>query len=481
MMSICDCPLHRRGFFKLTAAAALGWSQGATAQTTIPGNFRPPQATLPPRGEFVVRGAFVLTMDPALGEFPVGDVYVRDGAIVAVGRDLPAANARIIDGKDMIAMPGFVETHWHLWNSSLRALIRGDDPKDGYFPLTLRAGPHCSPQDAYCSVRLGVAEALSSGITTVHDWSHNVRSPDHADAELQALANLGIRARFSYGWGQDLPLDRTINLDDLARVTREWLPRNDLLTLGAAMRTPVQNQRGAVPIEILQAEMTAIRKLGLPMTMHVRAGTVALLDRQGLLGRDLQLVHPQGLTPDERAAVARTGTTFSIAPVIELNYAQAARGYIQFAELAEARVPLSLSVDSSGASANADFFACIRALMWSHRQRSDTKMPLLPRRLIELATIEGARDLGLDQRIGSLTPGKRADLILVRTTDLNMAPVVDPFYALVYSGAPANVDTVVVDGRILKQGGKFTALDEAEVVREATASVRALQARMAAL
>ena len=119
--------------------------------------------------------------------------------------------------------------------------------------------------------------------------------------------------------------------------------------------------------------------------------------------------------------------------------------------------------------------------MWSHRQRSDTKMPLLPRRLIELATIEGARDLGLDRSIGSLTPGKRADLILVRTTDLNMAPVVDPFYALVYSGAPANVDTVVVDGRILKQGGKFTALDEAEVVREATASVRALQARMAAL
>lgn len=477
-MLMCDCAIHRRGFFKITAGALLGLTQRAAAEVApLDGLTRP--SAVPARDDILIRGAHVLTMDATLGEIAGGDVLVRDGEIAGVGKDLDAPDARLIDGQGLIALPGFVETHWHLWNSALRALIRGDDPKDGYFPLSTRAGPHCTPEDAFRSVRLGLAEALGSGITTVHDWSHNTRTPEHADAELRALADTGIRARFSYGWGQDHPLDKPMNLDDLARVQRDWLPRSDLITLGAALRTPVLNQRGAIPIEVLQQEVAAVRRLGLPMTMHTRPGTVALLDRFNLLGRDMQLVHPQGLTEEERAMLARTKTTFSTAPVIELNYAQAARGHIQFAELAEAGVQQSLSIDSSGASANADFFAVIRALMWSHRQRSDTKMPLSPRRLIELATIEGARDLGLDHRIGSLTPGKRADLILVRTRDINMAPVIDPFYALVYSGAPHNVDTVMIDGRILREGGQFTTLDAGQIVREATESVRAIQSRMA--
>jgi 5-methylthioadenosine/S-adenosylhomocysteine deaminase len=452
------------------------WASPARSQpASAPG---PVASGLPRREEFVVRNATVLTMDSAHGDFAGGDVHVRDGRIVAVGMNLVAPSARVIDGRDRIVLPGFVDTHWHLWNSHLRALIRGDDPKDGYFPLTLRAGPHCTPIDAYVAVRLGAAEALTSGITTVHDWSHNVRSPAHADAEIQALQDIGIRARFGYGWGQDLPLSEAMNIADLTRVQRDSLPNRDLLTLGAVLRTPVPNQRGAVPIEVLRQEIEAIRRLDLPMSMHVRAGTVALLDRERLLGRDLQLVHPQGLTADERAAVVRTRTPFSTSPVIELNYAQAARGHIQFAELAEAGVPLSLSVDSSGASANADFFACIRALMWSHRQRADTKLPLTPRRLLEIATIEGARALGLEATTGSLTPGKRADLIVVRTTDLNMAPVIDPYNSLVYSAAPANVETVAVDGRLLRTQGRFAAIDEAAIVRAATASVAAIQGRM---
>ena len=471
----CTCGMTRRAFLRASAALGVAALGGCA---TSPGAGRPAGA-LPGRDEFVIRNAWALTMDPALGDLPRTDIHVRDGAIVAVASGTAAPGARVIDGSGMIALPGFVETHWHLWNSSLRALVKGDDPKEGYFPVTLRLGPLATPEDAYRSVRLGVAEALASGITTVHDWSHNVRTPQHADAEVRALRELGIRGRFSYGWGQDLPLDRPMNLSDLARLKKEWPSTEPLLTLGAAMRTPVANPRGIVPMDVLREEFAGVRAMGLPLTLHARPGVVSLLEENGLLGRDLQLVHPQGISPEEVRLLAARGTSFSTAPVIEVHYAQATRGVIQFSELAQAGVPQSLSIDSSAASANADFFSCMRALLWSHKQRFGSKVPLAPRRLLELATIDGARDLGIADRTGSLTPGKRADLILVRTTDLNLAPVIDPAYALVYAAQPANVDTVVVDGRILRQGGRFTALDERQVVREAEESVRALRARRA--
>jgi len=440
------------------------------------------RTALPPRGEFVIHGVWLLSTDAALGDFPAADIHVRDGNIVDVAPSLDAPGVARIDASGMIALPGFVDAHWHLWNSALRALVKSDDPREGYFPVTMRLGPLCTPEDAYRSVRLGLAEALASGITTVHDWSHNVRSAEHADAEIRALSDMGVRARFSYGWGQDLPLERAMNLEDLGRVAREvgaGSKCEGMLHLGAALRTPVANPRGVVPIGVLCDECAVIRSLGLPITMHARPGLVRLLHQHALLGSDLQLVHPQGLSHEEIAQLAEAGTSFTTSPVIEMHYAQATRGEIQFQELEDAGVRQSLSVDSSAASANGDFFSCMRALLWSHKQRFGARVPLGPRRLLELATLDGARDLGIADRVGSITPGKRADVILVRTTDANMAPMFDPAYALVYSAQPGNVDTVIVDGRILRRGGRFTFFDESDVVREATESVRALARRAA--
>lgn len=161
-------------------AAILARPSAAYAQPGAPAS----APALPPRGEFVVRDGHVLTMDPDLGDFPAADVHVRDGTIVAVGPNLSAAGAEILDGRGMIVAPGFVDTHWHLWTTSLRGIIRADDPKEGYFPLTIRLGPQFTPHNSYCAVRFGAAEGLLSGITTVHDWSHNTRSPEHADAEI---------------------------------------------------------------------------------------------------------------------------------------------------------------------------------------------------------------------------------------------------------------------------------------------------------
>src|SRR6476659_4095637 len=165
MAMACQCLFHRRGAFKFAGAfaAACGFLRGSAAAQTAPASNNV-NAQLPTRGEFIVRGGHVLTMDPVLGDLPVGDIHVRDGAIVAVGTNLTAPAAEVIDGRDMIVLPGFVETHCHLWTTALRMIIRADEPRQGYFPLTIRIGSLCTPQDAYQSVRLGVAEGLLSGI-----------------------------------------------------------------------------------------------------------------------------------------------------------------------------------------------------------------------------------------------------------------------------------------------------------------------------
>lgn len=438
-----------------------------------------PSALLDGPPDTLIRGAHVLTMDPALGDLPQADIHVQGERIVAVGANLqtPPAGARVIDGSERVVLPGFVDTHWHLWNSPLRALVRGDQGESGYFPVTLKVGPLFTPEDSYHAARLGLAEALLSGITTVHNWAHNVRSPDHADIELRAMAESGLRGRFSYGWGQDLALDRPMDLADLARLRRSTLPGGGRLHLGAALRTPVPNPRGAVPLEVLRREAAEVRALGLALTMHARPGIVSVLHAAGLLGPDLQLVHPQGIGPQEARWMAEAGTTMTCSPTIEMLYAQANRGVIQFHELEEAGVHQSLSVDSSGASANGDFFACMRALLWSHKQRFGARVPLAAHRLLRLATLDGARDLGLDTLTGSITPGKQADLLIVRLADLNMAPVFDPAHALVYSGQPANIETVMVGGRILAQEGRLLRMDARQIVAQARRSVQALAER----
>ena len=435
------------------------------------------RASTRPGNEFVIRGGHVLTMDDTLGNLPDTDIHVRDGRIMAIGKALSVPHVLEIEGRGMLVLPGFVDTHWHLWNSSLRALVRGDDARMGYFPVTLKYGPLYTPEDSYRSVRLGLAEGLASGITTVNNWSHNTRSPAHADAELRAMRETGVRGRFSYGWGQDLPLDRIMDLEGLAATQRDVLAADDLITLGAAVRTPLSNPRGAVPIEVVIAEYQAIRQMGLPITMHARPGIVSVLAPHGLLGPDVQLVHPQGVSPEERKILADSRSTMSCSPVIELLYAQATRGEIQYQELLEHGVQMSLSVDSSAASANADFFNCMRALLWSHKQRFGNTIPLTAQQLLELATIEGARDLGLADQVGSLTPGKRADIIMVRATDPNIGPVLDPAFALVYAAQPSNIDTVIVDGKVLRRKGQFVGLDSEQVMWEATESVRQLAAR----
>jgi 5-methylthioadenosine/S-adenosylhomocysteine deaminase len=244
------------------------------------------------------------------------------------------------------------------------------------------------------------------------------------------------------------------------------------------LRTPgPAGARGSIPVELFGTEFTAVRKLGLQATIHCGPkNLIDLMGKNNLLGPDMLLVHPQGMMSNELKMIGDTKTPWSTAPVIEMSYSAVRNGIIQYSELTAMGVQLGLSIDASAAT-NADFFNVMRALMWSDWQRTGAPLRLKPTRLVELATIEGAKLLGLADKIGSLTPGKRADLILIRTTDINMAPVQDPYYAIVFQGQPSNVDTVVVDGRILVRGGKLTAVDVAKTVREAAESARGIDER----
>jgi len=192
-----------RGSASLAALAATGRSIAAPAQR------------LPGRGNFVIRNAHVMTMERDSGDITGGDVHVRDGVIVAVGPKLNAAGAATLSGEGMIVLPGLVETHWHMWNTLLRSMS-GEKPETGYFRTTAALGQKCEPSDMYQGTRLAAAEAINSGITFVHDWCHNIRGFDHAEADLKALGetNALVGRRGS-------PLSRRL----LEAVTREYAAR----------------------------------------------------------------------------------------------------------------------------------------------------------------------------------------------------------------------------------------------------------------
>lgn len=467
--------MDRRTVLKATGALSATSLFGAPAIAQNAGGSAP-AASLPARGEFVVRGAHVLSMDDRIGDFPVGDVHVRDGAIVAVAASVNAPAAQVIDGKGMICMPGFVDTHWHHWTNILRPVMRQDDPKLGYFPVTAGLGVHYAPEDSYHSGRIGLAEALSAGVTTTQNWAHNVRSPKHADAEMRAMRDSGLRGRFAYGNPVRDPNDKPMDIADLARAKRDWTGKDNMLTLAICSRSVDSANaatRGGISPDMAKKEWGAARDLGLPITMHTSGkGAIKILNEVGLLGRDLQLVHPLNTDEEDRALLAKHGVSYSTSPIGEARRP----GDLQFDEMLEAGVKLSMSIDHI-TTYDCDCFVCMRMLYTLSTHRFGDKRKVTTKRLVQLATIDGARDLGFGDITGSLTPGKRADLILIRANGPNMAPLGDPYDALVTMAQPANIDTVVADGRILRRKGEFTALDFDKLVREASDALAALKVR----
>ena len=427
--------------------------------------------------DLLIRHAYALTMDDTLADIPNADILIRDGAIVAIGPGLAqSADAEVIDASDMIALPGLIETHWHMWGSVARNMA-GEDEDYGYFPLSRILGTLFSPEDNARGVRLGLAEALFSGITTVHNWSHNLMEPQYADAELQAHTEIGVRARFSYGYSRKTGRNAILPHDDIRRVRDQWFraPNSGLLTLGIAPGGPMSSS-----IDICSQDWAFARELDIPITTHIAIrpdgpDQIDALNAAGLLGIDVQLIHAVHASERGIALLAETGTHISLSPYTEMR---TGFGFPPIGEFLAAGVLVSLSIDTPILCGHGDMFATMRGMQNIENGRKQSEFALPARRVLQMATIDGARDLGIADRTGSLTPGKRADLILVRTTDLNMAPFTDPVRMIVQSAQPHNVDTVIVDGRIAKRHGKLTTIDVERIVRDAGETIAKIKARI---
>jgi cytosine/adenosine deaminase-related metal-dependent hydrolase len=454
------CELCRRRFIR--GAAALGVA-GAAGLFSSPLMAQPrrgdaPASKLPARGEFTIANAHVMTMDGALGDIPGGSVHVRNGEIVGVGKDVKGGGQKI-DGTGMIVMPGLVETHWHMWNTLYRS-FSGDKPEEGYFPTVARFGQQMTADDVFQSTRLAAAEAINSGMTFVHSWCHNVRSTAHAEADIRALAEVGIRARHSCGWPQGLPDTQSADQGPIESLARDWKSWSNegLITLGMAWRG--QFRAGPIKPEVYQPEVDNARKLGLPITVHVASARKAVnqiepLYNGKLLGKDVQLIH-----------------TLSASPELRIGY-----GYPQISEMLAKGIPLGISVDTSALVGSSNLFAVLKLARDCENAKAESEFKMPARKALELGTIEGARSMGMGDEIGSLAPGKRADLIAISPNALNMAVVTDPAHVVLEATGPENIDTVVVDGRILKRGGKLAALDTPKVVDGARAALAGVRER----
>jgi cytosine/adenosine deaminase-related metal-dependent hydrolase len=423
--------------------------------------------------EYVLTGAHVVSMDPDIGDLPDADLHVRDGEIVAVGKGLKATGPRI-DADGMIALPGLVDTHWHMWTNLYRSMS-SSSPATAYFALNVANGVRCLPSDLYHGARLSLVDALNTGITTVHDWAHNLRSPEHADGNLRAHREIGLRGRFSYGTAQGQPGTEALDLADVARVEREWFDagRLPLMHLGLAGRPP-----GLVGEAVFRPEYDAARDLGLPVSYHANStraqgalGMIRQLGEQDMLTPDTQLVHALYTTDEERALVRDTGASVSISPWSELLIGY---GVTPVQDLERSGVLLTLSVDTTPLTGTADLWSVIRLTTGLYRGEAEEELVVGTRRILEMATIDAARSLGLGGVVGSLTPGKRADIVLVRGHDVATAPLTDVPNALALATGAENVDTVIVDGRFRKRHGALVDVDEERVVRETEEALAAL-------
>ena len=429
----------------------------------------------------LIQGGTVLTLDREVGDFERGDVLIEGEEILAVGTDLPAENAEVIDASRAIVLPGFVDTHRHTWQAQLRSIAC--DWTLGQYMTGLHAGlsGHFRPEDTYLGNLLGTVEALDGGITTLLDWSHNLATPEHADAAIAGLIESGSRAVFAHGGGApqwDVFPNEVPHPDDARRVRDQYFASDDgLVTMAMALRGPEVATR-----ETTVGDYALARELDLRITVHVGNGEmakdrpVAWLNESGLMGPDVTYVHCNSISDEELRMVADSGGTASVSPDIEL---QMGHGWPATGRLLKVGIRPTISIDVCSSNGG-HMFGSMRALIGTQRgfDHADAgargepldHVPLTCREVVEFATIDGARALGLDERIGTLTPGKQADVILLSTDAYGMFPVNNPYGMVVYNAHPGVVDTILVGGQVVKRDGELLGPDRERLRRLADES-----------
>ena len=444
----------------------------------------------------LIRGGHVLTMDPALGDHPVGDVLVEDGAIVAVGPSLPVTDtevidAEVIDATGHLVLPGLVDTHRHTWQSLVRGICGDWTLGDYYFGIRLGISPAYTADDVRLGNRLGAVDALNAGVTTLLDFSHCNNTPDHSDAAVQGLRDAEIRAAFCYGFFESSPEatrfgDHAARLADFHRIADTHFASDGLLTLGVSL-----SELFGLPWEQTVAELAAARERRALIVNHtacvwgsVLTGGITELDALGLLGPDMVHVHANALDDAGWEAIARTGGKVSISVETELNMGM---GRPAFERCRRHGLAPTLSADVISLNSGDLWHELRFGLGFTRWEATDAvnlagAMPetvtTTAAEALRWSTVNAADALGLGDRIGSLTPGKRADVLLVGGGAIEQHPRVDPYATLIFQTTAADVRTVLVDGKVVKRDGVLTGVDLPRLTAEADTAADAILGRV---
>lgn len=404
---------------------------------------------------------------------PDTDILIAaDGTIEAIGPDLQVEDASVVDVSGRIVLPGFVDTHRHTWQSVVRHVASDWSLTEYLAGLHTGLSKFFRPEDTYTGNYLGALEALDSGITTLLDWSHNLATPAHADAAVQALMDTGMRAVFAHGggarqWGAPLPSPNEHPAEDARRVRDEYFSSDaGLVTMALALRGP----QFTTP-EVNAHDFRLARELDLRVTVHVgdgywgKSGPIRQLQRDGLLSDRTTYVHCCTLGDDELQMIADSGGSASVAPDVEM---QMGHGFPATGRLLRAGIRPTFSIDVCSSNGG-DMFGTMRTAIGMQRALDNApsvetgevleRIGLSVAEVIRFATIDGAEAVGLGHRTGSLEVGKAADVIVLDDRSLALTPLNNPIGAVVYSAHPGLVRDVFVQGRRVKEDGVLVGVD----------------------
>ena len=427
-------------------------------------------------GRILIRAATVMSLDDALGDITCADILVDGNRIADIRPDIAAADAQVIDARGMIAMPGLVNAHHHTWETGLRGIAAdwaGTDYRDHmHYGMALRF----EAEDNYAATLFGALAQIDGGTTALFDWCHNLRNSEMADASIDALEESGIRAVFGHGMAKPKPVvgtapywEKPHSRDEIHRLRTGRLSDDERkVTLAMAILGPDLGT-----YEVACADIRLAREYGLLSSAHTwgRPGQRMVPDgmrrlaAEGLLGQDHNVVHGNNLDDGELKIILDAGCTVTATPLAEMLTADRTASLGRVAALG--------GHPSLGTDLAPHFSASMLPVMrhaFLHQREADNRSlaanGLWPparhatttRDVMAWATQGGAKALRLDDRIGTLTPGKRADLVLVRTDSMHMQgvlPAGNLAHAVVMYAESSDVDTVIIDGIIRKRAGKL--------------------------
>ena len=493
----------------------------AAAQFGSPTN--PPQDSGKPGRRYIIRGGMVMSMDPAVGDFVQADVLVEGKTILAIAPHVPAGTADVIDASGRIVMPGFIDTHHHQFETALRSFLADgvliSDPNSGpsgnttyYEYVLLKFAPVYRPQDVYINELFAGLSQLDDGVTTVHDVSQIHYSPDHSDAAVQALFDTGRRAAFGYfeGAGQGVipsPAGYAYPQDAYRLHNKYFRSTDQLVTMimggEVYIGEPTYTKAWSIGRDIgLQVAAHILSPFGIRPILdglaNGTAGNNTITGKPLTIGPDNLFIHMTGMSDLGWKAVHDNGAQVSIAFPIEMNMRHGTPPIVRMQSLSTPQNPFepSLSVDVE-CTLTADFFTQMRSAMNLQRMivnemtldspntspgsnlpnpldwglppsgntpywpplPSGVPAPLTTRDVLRYATMNGAKALRLDSKVGSLTPGKEADIIILDATRLNVAPLNQVPGAVVSLMDRTNVETVIVAGTVRKWKGQLLGVD----------------------